>query len=141
MKKAAIGIVAVAATIGTPVLAADMAVKSPPAPAPVYNWTAFYFGGNVGYGWGRAPTDVNVPTIPDLDTVTIGLTTFLIPVPGASFSDPNRMNGVNGGPQLGCNAQFGGLVLGVETDWQGVAGHAGDRNSDLGFRIGRTLAP
>jgi hypothetical protein len=50
------------------------------------------------------------------------------------------MNGVNGGPQLGCNAQFGGLVLGVETDWQGFAGHASDRNSDLGFRIGRTLA-
>jgi outer membrane immunogenic protein len=125
MRKAAIRIVTVAVMIGSPAFAADMAVKAPPAPVPVYDWTGFYFGGNVGYGWGRAPTDVNVPTIPDLDVVTIGLVTTFIPVPGASFSDPNKMNGINGGVQLGYNAQFGKLVVGVETDWQGVAGHAG----------------
>jgi outer membrane immunogenic protein len=37
--------------IGTPVLAADMAVKAPPpvAPvAPVANWTGFYVGGVIG---------------------------------------------------------------------------------------------
>jgi outer membrane immunogenic protein len=40
--------------------AADMAVKAPPPPppAPVYSWTGWYFGGNVGYGWGDANTDV-----------------------------------------------------------------------------------
>ena len=28
--------------------AADM---SPPPPAPVYSWTGFYIGGNIGGGW------------------------------------------------------------------------------------------
>jgi outer membrane immunogenic protein len=37
--------------------AADMATKAPPPmPAPaVYTWTGYYFGGNVGYGWGKDP--------------------------------------------------------------------------------------
>src|SRR6201997_5040922 len=51
--------VAAIALIATPAFAADMAVKAPPAPppAPVYNWTGFYVGGNVGYGFGRARND------------------------------------------------------------------------------------
>jgi outer membrane immunogenic protein len=44
MKQIAIGIAAIATLIGTPALAADMAVKAPPrvvaAPIP-YSWTAF----------------------------------------------------------------------------------------------------
>jgi hypothetical protein len=42
--------------------AADMAVKAPPPPppppAPVYSWTGWYVGGDVGYGWGDAHTDI-----------------------------------------------------------------------------------
>ncbi|MGD0333637.1 MAG: hypothetical protein ABSA90_10315, partial [Xanthobacteraceae bacterium] len=55
MKKAALGIIAIAALIGTPALAADMALKAapPPAAAP-YSWTGFYLGGQVGYGWGTS---------------------------------------------------------------------------------------
>ncbi len=35
-------------------LAADMAVKAPPpAPAPVFSWTGFFIGGNIGGGWGH----------------------------------------------------------------------------------------
>ncbi len=36
--------------------AADMPVRyaKAPAAAAVYNWTGFYVGGNVGYGWGRS---------------------------------------------------------------------------------------
>jgi outer membrane immunogenic protein len=41
----------------TPAFAADMArrpiYKAPPA-APLFNWTGFYVGGHVGYGWGDA---------------------------------------------------------------------------------------
>src|SRR5271170_4084903 len=38
--------------------AADMAVKTPPAPvvAP-YSWTGFYIGGNIGYGFGDGDID------------------------------------------------------------------------------------
>ena len=53
MKNAAIKIAVIAALIGTPALAADMAVKAPPpVSASAYSWTGFYVGGNVGYGWG-----------------------------------------------------------------------------------------
>src|SRR5882672_2435011 len=34
--------------------AADMPAKAPvykAAPVAVYNWTGWYFGGNIGYGW------------------------------------------------------------------------------------------
>jgi outer membrane immunogenic protein len=109
--------------------ASDMPLKAPPAPAPVYNWTGFYVGGNVGYGWGRAPTDVNDPTVPNFDNFTIGPVTTIVPLPGASFSNGNRMSGINGGVQFGYNAQFGKTVLGFETDWQGVAGHAAATDS------------
>jgi outer membrane immunogenic protein len=105
--------------------AADMQLKAAPVPAS-YDWTGFYAGGNVGYGWGRAPTDVNDPAVPDFTNFSFGnppVTTF-VPLPGASFSDGNRMKGINGGVQFGYNAQFGKTVLGFETDWQGVGGHA-----------------
>ncbi len=46
--------------IGTPAFAADMAVKAPPpAPAPVYSWTGWYIGGNVGGTWSNDPISVN----------------------------------------------------------------------------------
>jgi opacity protein-like surface antigen len=34
--------------------AADMYVKGP-----LYNWTGFYVGGNIGYSWGRSDTTVD----------------------------------------------------------------------------------
>ena len=42
-------------------MAARMPVKAPPPVAAVYNWTGFYIGGHVGYGWGRSTTDVGRP--------------------------------------------------------------------------------
>jgi opacity protein-like surface antigen len=45
-------------------VAADMVVKAPPPPpAPVYGWTGFYVGGNIGYSWGKASGDLNDPAI------------------------------------------------------------------------------
>ena len=38
--------------------AADLPVKAPMAPAQVvaasYNWSGWYVGGNIGYGWGNS---------------------------------------------------------------------------------------
>ena len=60
--------ISVAALIGTPAFAADMAVKAPPpAPAPVYSWTGWYVGVNAGASFGNVKTDFNVDPI----TVTI----------------------------------------------------------------------
>ena len=35
-------------------LAARPYTKAPVMVEPVYNWTGFYIGGNVGYSWGRS---------------------------------------------------------------------------------------
>jgi outer membrane immunogenic protein len=123
MSKAAIGIIAFAALIGTPVLAADMPLKAPPPPPPVSSWTGFYLGGNVGYSWGDARTDLagngNVTNI-----ALGGLNSSF------DFADSNtaRPNGVIGGGQIGYNYQISPKwVLGFEADIQG----SGQRGSGL----------
>jgi len=62
----------------------------------VFDWTGFYIGANIGYGWGRA------------DGTTDGL------------SGSEDLNGVLGGGQIGYNWQVGNWVLGVEADGQGT---------------------
>ena len=84
-------------------LAADMASKAPPiatsSPAPAWNWSGFYVGGNVGYGVGRDPT----------------VQTF-----GIDLQDTYQLApaGWLAGAQAGYNSQFGNWVLGIEADWQ-----------------------
>src|ERR1700752_1739888 len=69
--------------------------KAAVAPPPVtYNWTGFYIGGNVGYGWARA-------------TVTDGVD---------SISED--LKGVIGGGLVGFNWQSGMFVGGIEADYQ-----------------------
>jgi outer membrane immunogenic protein len=107
--------------------AADMAVKAPPpAPAPVYSWTGFYVGGNVGYSWGDARTDIagsaNAITAQQISGGFTTPSTF-------AFADSNtaRLNGIIGGGQLGYNYQFAPQwVLGFEADIQG----SGERGSN-----------
>jgi outer membrane immunogenic protein len=99
--------------------------------APLYNWSGFYIGGNIGYSWGRGNTDFS-------DSSTSTVTEFrgvppatVCPAGGcpalpAGFgaaslggaSDTARMNGILGGAQAGFNAQFNSVVLGVEADIQ-----------------------
>jgi outer membrane immunogenic protein len=95
----------------TAALAADMGARTPYTKAPammaiVSNWSGFYIGGNVGYGWGNNNTDFN-----------------FLPSP-ALFGESNdglgtHSKGVIGGAQFGYNWQFGATVLGLETDIQG----------------------
>jgi outer membrane immunogenic protein len=61
MKKIAIFAAAlVALAFSAPANAADIPAKGPyyKAAAPVFNWTGFYVGGHVGYGWAEDNTGV-----------------------------------------------------------------------------------
>ena len=82
--------------------AADLALKAPPPPAPVYSWTGWYAGVNIGGSFGRAA-----------DTATYGAPA----VPFASTS--SNLDGVIGGGQIGYNWQANNWVLGLEADIQG----------------------
>src|ERR1700736_3879603 len=139
MKRMLIGIAAVTSLFATSAFAADLPMRSyTKAPAyvePVYNWTGFYVGGNVGYSWGRASTDqsdtltttstirafnragTEVTTIPG-QTLTFPITTSAITL-GAT-SDRSNVNGVIGGVQAGYNWQVDRSWLwGIEADFQG----------------------
>ncbi len=105
MKKL-ITFIAVAGMIGTSAFAADMAVKAqPPAPAPVYSWTGWYVGGNVGYGWShRDFTNTITGTFGSIQNTAIN-----------SGTDDGK--GWLGGGQIGLNYQFlSHWVAGIEAD-------------------------
>jgi len=95
-------------------LAARPYTKAPPVPvATIYNWTGFYLGADVGYGWGRS-------------TGTLTTAAGLLPVPYSV-----NPSGVMGGGFLGYNYQISNVVLGVEADWQ-----ASDLNKNGNFVLG-----
>jgi outer membrane immunogenic protein len=140
MKKLLLGGAALLAlAAASPAMAADMAVKAPlyKAMAPIYNWTGFYVGGNVGYSWGRGETDFS-----DSSTSTVtefrGVPPLTLCPPGGcpalpaglgaasagAASGVANMNGFLGGLQAGYNAQYNTLVLGLEADIQ-VTGQRG----------------
>jgi outer membrane immunogenic protein len=100
--------------LGGTVLAADLPPAAParapaayvPVAAPVYNWTGFYIGGNVGAGFANS-----------------SWTDFF----GGS-NDTFSRDGFIGGGQVGANVQFDALVLGIEGDfdWTGLKGSGQD---------------
>jgi outer membrane immunogenic protein len=139
MKKLATAIAALG-LIGTPVFAADMAVKAPPpAPAPVFSWTGFYGGLNMGVSFGRASADVNyfAPAIFGTTVCNDPVTEGALCING---SDTVTMNGPIGGVQAGYNWQNGSYLLGVEADFQG-SGQSGTRNFTTGFSTGTATLP
>jgi outer membrane immunogenic protein len=125
MKKLAVGIAAFAALIGTPALAADMAVKA--APAPVFSWTGFYVGANAGYGWNGSsvsytPNDINA----FLSTCGSQRGNGTC-VPPANLD----ISGAVAGGQIGYNWQINAnWLVGLETDldWSGIKGESAPSN-------------
>jgi outer membrane immunogenic protein len=109
-------------TISLAAYAADLPLKQPvykaPVAAPLYNWTGFYAGGNIGYSWGHS--DVAIDSAPAFGLVFAGL-------------DPSaRPNGVIGGLQAGYNwQQSRNWVWGLEADfqWSGQKGTATESGS------------
>src|SRR3974390_561469 len=94
-----------AAVLALPVsaYAADLPIKAPQvyAPAPAYNWTGFYVGGNAGYGLANT-------TIDDQDCNISCSSQTLSP------------NGFTLGGTIGYNYQFGSTVAGIEGDWNWI---------------------
>jgi outer membrane immunogenic protein len=120
LKKLATCVVPVAGLIGTPAFAADIAVKAPPpAPAPVYNWTGWYAGGNAGASFGSVKTDFNVAPVTVMTNISsVGNTNV---IPGFAGRDEVYPAGFIGGGQIGYNWQFSPIwVVGVEADFQGA---------------------
>jgi outer membrane immunogenic protein len=86
-----------------------------PPPAPVYSWTGWYVGGNVGYGWGDASTDLS----DSLNTTEFAPPTQVTQTSAFSTSHSQPLQGVIGGVQIGYNYQIiPRWVLGFETDIQ-----------------------
>ena len=107
-----------AATIAGSAFAADLpSRKVAPAyvaPVPVFTWTGFYVGVNVGYGFGGSNsltgTDFYLGNYP---ATVAGINT------GFNGGGGN-LNGILGGAQIGYNWQMNSLVLGLEADIQGA---------------------
>jgi outer membrane immunogenic protein len=124
MKKLASAIAAIA-LIGTPAFAADIAVKAPPAPppVPVFSWTGFYVGGDVGAKW-----------MQDEWTVTSlfdggGPAPGFVGAPGAPTTT-YTVSGIRAGGFVGYNWQFSPTwVGGVEGD----AAWADNSQTESGF--------
>jgi outer membrane immunogenic protein len=93
--------------------AADLPRKAPaaPPPPPVYSWTGFYVGANIGGGWGKRDVDyvANDPLIASFFATT-----------GPALPMSFTSSGVVGGVQLGYNWQFNrNWLVGLETDFDG----------------------
>jgi outer membrane immunogenic protein len=96
--------------------AADLPPAPPMAPrapvayipaAPMFSWTGFYIGGNIGAGWGQG----NV-----VDSLF-----------GVNFTNGNSASFLGGG-QVGGNYQFGSFVIGAEADFDWFANNNNSGN-------------
>lgn len=112
-------------------IAADLPSRAAPpvmvAPAPIFTWTGFYFGLNAGYTW-STNNSVSSVGMPVPGAGPIGVAQSL--AAGNTYVAPgSNGGGFIGGGQVGFNWQFGALVAGIETDFQGIA--AGNRASTV----------
>jgi outer membrane immunogenic protein len=80
------------------------------AAVPVFTWTGFYVGAQVGYGWNANENDIVLPT------------GFV--VQRGDFGDSG--DGFLAGVHAGYNYQIGSFVIGVEGDVEGVFGDDDD---------------
>src|SRR5215471_174352 len=105
---------AVAGISASSVFAADLPPSPPRAPAayvpvvaPVFNWTAFYIGGNVGAAWSQGKVSDSL---------------------GNSWSNSQQAV-FTGGGQVGAQYQFNWAVVGVEADFDWLANNHNSSNA------------
>ena len=103
MKKVVIA-AALALGIAAPAFAADMPMKAAPMapPLPIFSWTGFYIGGNIGGAWSNDRWN---------DTLFV-----------TNFNNGNNGAFIGGG-QIGGNYQIGQFVIGAEWDFDWAANH------------------
>src|ERR1700752_760947 len=100
MKYSFLGVALFAMCVSVTARAADMPVKAPPIPSPLYNWNGFYLGANFGGAWTNG--SLNIPG----NNLYGGTTEFMA------------------GVQAGYNFQAGHFLFGVEGDFDGATfGH------------------
>jgi outer membrane immunogenic protein len=110
--------------VTTATFAADLPNRKAPPPAyippPVFTWTGFYVGAQIGAGWTRN-----------------SLNTF---APGGGFIafGSEDASGVVGGGHAGYNWQMGNIVLGLEAD---IEGTSLNKTSTTYFFAGGGLVP
>jgi outer membrane immunogenic protein len=112
MIRAAYGLAALAILGVSSASAADLPRAMPvkaPVMAPVYNWSGFYVGAHVGYGWDPATAVVTPAGL----LAALGLDNQGATPP---FSLRVAPDGWNGGIQFGYNWQVGTWVFGLEAD-------------------------
>jgi opacity protein-like surface antigen len=114
MNRYAFAVVAIAALLTSPTLAADNMPGKAPVAAP--SWTGLYVGLNGGYGWGNADYAFAIGGSGD------GGNLFSPNVTGGSFD--RRLDGGIFGGHAGFNYQVGKIVTGLEAsfDWSGLSG-------------------
>jgi outer membrane immunogenic protein len=117
-----VGALAIASAAAGSAFAADMPLKAPPPPAPVYSWNGWYVGGNAGGIFADNDLTSVVSPTPDaalgvIPGVSAGLAALAsVPVP------LGHKSGFIGGAQLGYNWQSGSYLAGLEADIQGISG-------------------
>lgn len=106
----------VAASLSQGAFAADIPLKARPDPviAPIFSWSGFYIGANVGGGIGqnRTTDTANFSAPGTVAAISPGIIN-----PALNSVYTNAPAGALAGGQIGYNWQSGNWVIGVEADW------------------------
>jgi outer membrane immunogenic protein len=124
MKKLILAAVALSLFISGAATAADLAARpytKAPVIAPVYSWTGFYIGGNVGGQWGDSDPRTSTEFVPGGYFQPSS-----VPAIAALGAQHINSSSVTGGLTAGYNWQVNNVVLGIEGDinWFGFKGSA-----------------
>ena len=104
-----------ALAIGSSAFAADLRPASA-ALAPVFTWSGFYAGVNVGYVNGNPGSTVGTPLFASTTLSGAALYNQINAV--AATGRSQDLSAIMGGGGIGYNMQFGSIVVGLETDIQ-----------------------
>jgi outer membrane immunogenic protein len=91
------------------------------APVPVFTWTGFYVGAQLGYAWNDNNNDTFIPNAFVRNNAGV-----LVPFNGTL--NRGDSDGFLAGAHAGYNFQIGAFVLGVEGDIEGVFNDNNDDN-------------